>query len=125
MLSKKDNAYLSVARYFAQKSKSRNTHGAVIVKGGRVLGTGWNKDRNRPQIVSPENIKTDCSYHAEEIAIKDAGDNLKGAVIYVARVNRQGKDRDSRPCVKCSSLIEVAGIKKIIYTSEKEVNVSK
>jgi len=37
MLSNKDNAYISVARYFATKSKSRNTHGAVVVKGGRVL----------------------------------------------------------------------------------------
>lgn len=123
MLSKKDKAYLSVARYFATKSKARNTHGAVVVKGGRVLGAGWNKDRNHPLIVSPEHIKTDCSYHAEEVAIKDAGNNLKGAVIYVARVNKQGKDRDSYPCEKCSALIEEAGIKKVIYTSEKGINV--
>lgn len=120
MLSKKDNAYLSVARYFATKSTARNTHGAVVVKGGRVLGTGWNKDRNHPLIVSPEHIKSDCSYHAEEVAIKEAGDNLKGAIIYVARVNKHGSDRDSQPCPKCASLIEEAGIKRVIYTSEKK-----
>lgn len=125
MLSKKDNAYLSVARYFASKSKSRNTHGAVVVKGGRVLGTGWNRDRNPPNIVDPDRIKQDCSYHAEEVAIREAGNNLKGAVIYVARINKQGIDRDSQPCVKCSSLIKEAGIKKVIYTSEKEINASK
>lgn len=123
MLSKKDTAYLSVARYFATKSNARNTHGAVVVKGGRVLGTGWNKDRNHPQIVSPEHIKTDCSYHAEEVAIRESGNNLKGAVIYVARVNKQGLDRDSHPCQKCSELIKSVGIKKVIYTSEKEINV--
>lgn len=122
-MSKKDKAYLSVARYFATKSNARNTHGAVVVKGGRVLGTGWNKDRNNPLIVSPERIKTDCSYHAEEVAIRESGKNLKGAVIYVARVNKQGKDRDSHPCQKCSSLIESVGIKKVVYTSEKEKNV--
>jgi deoxycytidylate deaminase len=122
-LSKKDKAYLSVARYFATKSKARNTHGAVVVKGGRVIGTGWNKDRNSPHIVSPENIKTDCSYHAEEVAIRESGKNIKGAVIYVARVNKQGLDRDSHPCKKCSELIKSVGIKKIIYTSEKEFNV--
>lgn len=125
MLSKKDNAYLSVARYFATKSTARNTHGAVVVKGGRVLGTGFNRNRNHPKIVSPEHIKTDCSFHAEEIAIRESGENLKGAIIYVARVNRQGKDRDSKPCPRCISLIEEVGIKRIIYTSEKEVNVSK
>ena len=124
MISNKDKAYISVARYFATKSKARNTHGAVVVKGGRVLGTGWNRDRNSPNIIDPDRIKHDCSYHAEEIAIREAGQNLKGAVIYVARVNKQGKDRDSKPCVKCSSLIQEAGIKRVIYTSEKEIHVS-
>jgi deoxycytidylate deaminase len=124
MLSKTDRAFLSVARYFATKSASRNTHGAVVVKGGRVLGTGFNKDRNHPRVVSPEHIKTDCSFHAEQLAIRDAGENLKGAKIYVARVNRHGDDRDSQPCSRCLLLIQAAGIKKIIYTSEKGINVS-
>lgn len=118
MLSKRDKSYLSVARYFATKSTAKKTHGCVIVKGGRVLGTGWNKNRNHPTIVSPEHIKTECSYHAEEVAIREAGSNAKGAIIYVARVNKQGKDRDSKPCPKCSMLIEKVGIKRIVYTTQ-------
>jgi deoxycytidylate deaminase len=120
MMSNKDKAYLSVARYFATKSRARNTHGAVVVKGGRVLGTGWNKDRNHPMIVSPDRVKEDCSYHAEEVAIRDSGDNLKGAIIYVARVSKSGSDRDSHPCPKCLSLINEVGIKRVIYTSQKK-----
>lgn len=124
MLSKRDQAYLSVARYFAKKSSARNTHGAVVVKGGRVLGTGWNKNRNHPAIVSPEHIKTDCSYHAEEVAIREAGEyNVRGAILYVARVNKHGKDRDSKPCAKCEKLITEVGIKRVIYTSQKEKSV--
>lgn len=124
MLSNRDRAYLSVARYCATKSTAKNTHGAVVVKGGRVLSTGWNKNRNHPAIVSPEHIKTDCSYHAEEVAIREAGeDNVRGAVIYVARINRKGHDRDSKPCPKCASLIEKVGIKRVIFTMEAgEVN---
>lgn len=119
MLSKKDKAYLSVARYCASKSMARNTHGAVVVKGGRVLATGWNKNRNHPAIVSPEHIKTECSYHAEEVAIREAGeDNVRGAIIYVARINKHGKDRDSKPCPKCSALIERVGIKRVVFTSQ-------
>ena len=119
MLSKKDKAYLSVARYLATKSEARNTHGAVVVRGGRVMGTGFNKNRNHPAIVSPEHIKTDCSYHAEEVAIREAGeDNVKGAIIYVARVNKHGIDRDSKPCPKCSALIDRVGIKRVVYTSQ-------
>jgi deoxycytidylate deaminase len=118
MLSKRDKAYLSVARYFATKSEARNTHGAVVVKGGRVMGTGWNKNRNHPAIVSPEHIKTDCSYHAEQVAIREAGeDNIKGAIIYVARV-KNGSDRDSKPCLRCSDLIDRVGIKRVVFTSQ-------
>lgn len=119
MLSKKDRSYLNVARYFATKSEARNTHGAVVVKGGRVLGTGWNKNRNNPVFVSPEHIKSECSYHAEDVAIRDAGEgNVRGAVIFVARVNRHGNDRDSKPCIRCSDLIDRVGIKRVVFTSE-------
>ena len=122
MISNRDRSYLNVARYFAKKSKSRNTHGAIVVKSGRVVGIGWNKDRNNPNIVSPEHIKSDCSYHAEEVAIREAGElNLKNAIIYVARVNRHGHDRDSKPCSKCSSLINQVGIKRVIFTTEAGV----
>lgn len=123
-LSKKDRSYLGVARYLATKSNARNTHGAIVVKGGRVLGSGWNKNRNHPTIVSPEHIKTNCSYHAEEVAMRDAGeDNLRGAIIYVARVNKNGEDRDSRPCSKCDALIRQAGIKRVVFTMEAgEIN---
>lgn len=115
-LSNKEKAYLSVARYFASKSKARRMHGAVVVKSGRVVGTGFNKDRNNPYYVSPEHIKTHCSVHAEVDAIRDANWNVRGAVLYVARINSQGMDRDSKPCTRCQIVIEEAQIKKVIYT---------
>jgi deoxycytidylate deaminase len=125
MLSKRESAYLSVARYLATKSSAKNTHGAVVVKGGRVVGTGYNKNKNNPHFVSPEHIKTNCSVHAERSAIKDAGYDVKNAVIYIARVNRHGEDRDSKPCSRCLKLIEESGIKRIVYTTQSgRVNVS-
>jgi deoxycytidylate deaminase len=122
MLSKREQAFLSVARYLAKKSDSRQRHGAVIVKGGSVIGTGYNKDRNNPDVVSPEHIKTHCSVHAEIEAIRDAGWNVKGAVLYVARVNSQGKDRYSKPCDRCMTVIEETQIKKVIYTRSDYAN---
>lgn len=91
-------------------------HGAVIVKGGRVLATGINKERNHPMKVSSEHIKTHCSVHAEIDALKKV-DNAQGATIYVARVNRRGEDRNSRQCEYCYKDLKDSGIKKIIYTS--------
>ena len=94
-------------------------HGSVIVKGGRVISTGINKDRSHPRIVSTEHIKDHCSVHAEIDAIKKAKD-VTGATIYVARVNKRGKARDSRPCTRCYEVIKNNGIKKIIYTTSEE-----
>lgn len=115
-LSKSEVAFLSIARYLSTKSEARQRHGAVIVKGGRVLGTGYNKDKNHPMQVSPEHIKTHCSRHAEIEAIRDANWNVKGAVLYVARLNNHGQDRNSKPCIRCQVVIEETQIKKVIYT---------
>ena len=116
MLSKSEAAFLSVARYLSTKSIARRRHGAVIVKGGRVLGTGYNKDKNHPTQVSPEHVKTHCSRHAEIEAIRDANWNVKGAILYVARVNVHGQDRNSKPCTRCEIAIKQSKIKKVIYT---------
>lgn len=119
MMSRKDTGFLNIARLLASHSEERKKHGAVIVKSGRVVGTGFNKFRNHPLNVDPELIKTHCSRHAEQVAIQQAGSNTKGATIYVARVSKQGFDRNSKPCYICSMLIEDAGIKRVIYTTEQ------
>lgn len=119
MLSKSEKAFLSAARYFAGKSESRRKHGAIIVRSGRVVGTGYNKDKNSPLSVSPEHIKTHCSRHAEMEAIRDARGNVGGAILYVARINNQGEDRNSKPCIRCEAIIADHNIKRVIYTKEK------
>lgn len=118
MLSKREIAFLSMARYFAKKSEAKKKHGAVVVKSGRVVGTGFNKNRNNPLFCSPEHIKPHASKHAEIAAIKEAGGNVSGAVLYVARVNNFGQDRNSKPCYLCEAVIKEANIKKVIYTRD-------
>lgn len=123
-LSRRETSFLSVAKYFAEKSQSRQRHGAVVVKGGRVVGTGYNKDKNSPLGVSPEHIKTHCSRHAEVEAIRDAGFSVEGGILYVARVNRQGQGRNSKPCKYCQAVISATKIKRVIYTEgEDNVNI--
>jgi len=120
MLSRRETAFLSMARYFARKSKAKKKHGAVIVKSGRVVGVGYNKNRNNPIFCSPEHIKPHASRHAETHAMREAGGNLSGAVLYVARVNNAGQDRNSKPCKLCEAAIVEANIKKVIYTKDKK-----
>lgn len=115
-LSNSEKAFLAFAKYLASKSRSRQKHGAVVVKAGRVLGIGYNKDKNHPMQVSPEHIKTHCSRHAELEAIRDANWNVRGATLYVARINNTGQDRNSKPCERCEVVINETQIKKVIYT---------
>lgn len=118
MMSNKDENFLNIARLLASHSEERKKHGAVIVKSGRVVGTGFNKFKNHPSNIEPELIKTRCSRHAEQVAIHQAGSHTRGAIIYVARINNHGYDRNSKPCYVCSARIKKAGIKKVIYTTE-------
>jgi pyrimidine deaminase RibD-like protein len=118
MLSRKDVSYLNLARSLAEKSEENKKHGAVVIKSGRVVGYGFNKFKNHTDLIPEDLIKVHCSRHAEEVAIKTAGQNAKGATLYVARVNKQGLDRNSKPCKICTDLIEESGIKKVIYTME-------
>lgn len=88
----------------------------MIVKGGNVLSLGINKMRNHPSIIQEEIIKDACHVHAEIDAIKKVKGQLRGATIYVARVNPFGNGVMSRPCNRCYSAITNAGITKIVYT---------
>ena len=116
-LSKTEERYLDIAMNLARSSTVRRyKHGAVVVKGGRIVSTGINKVRNHPDVLeSPDVIKSDAHVHAEVDAIRKGGD-LRGAKIYVARVNRSGFPGLSRPCESCYGRIVEAGVTKIVYT---------
>lgn len=106
---------MNVARFLATKSDLRHKHGAVVVKSGRVLGMGYNKQRNHPSVIMEGRHRLDCGYHAEIDALKRVPDP-RGCTIFVARVNRQGEDLLSKPCDNCAKELERLGVKKVIYT---------
>ena len=92
---------LELARRGCGHTRPNPPVGAVIVKGGRILGEGWHKKAGGD--------------HAEVAAIKDATRRgvkaLKGAVIYVtlepcSRPGRVGA---------CTDAIVAAGISKVVY----------
>lgn len=87
----------------------------MIVKGGSIISTGINKFRNNPENIPEDLIKTSCSVHAEVDAIRKVN-NVKGATIYVARVNKAGYGVLSRPCDNCFTEIKKAGIRKVVHT---------
>ena len=88
--------------------------GAVIMKGNRVLSTGFNsigysKHSKRP------------TRHAEAAAIckllsKKKMGCLAGAHLYVTRYTFSGTISCSKPCPCCENLIRSVGISTVFYT---------
>jgi len=117
-----DNYFMAVAKLSAMRSKDPSTQvGACIVsKDNRILSIGYNgapngfDDDNFPWDRVGEAINTKYFYvcHAEMNAIMNYRGNkrdLEDARIYV----------DLFPCNECAKLIIQAGIKEVIYLSDK------
>ena len=118
-----DDYFMGVALLAAERSKDPNTQvGACIVdKENRILSTGyngfpqgcsddefpWNRDASQGETKYPFVV------HAELNAILNAsGKSLYGSKLYVALF----------PCNECAKAIIQAGIKEVVYLSDKYHN---
>lgn len=126
-LSKRDQALLNRALAMANLSDCKQKHAAIIVKGGRIIGSGVNTFRNSTVSDFPGGTYTN---HAESNALRsikayrsvgkigaDSSDTIYGARIYIARVSRRRTPAFSRPCDACFAELISAGITDIIYTT--------
>ncbi len=86
--------------------------GAILVKGNRILSMGVNNRKTHPKAEGPHR-----NVHAEFQAILNAGlTDTEGAVCYVYRATKDGKNALSRPCISCTKLLKEAKIKKVYYS---------
>lgn len=118
-LSRSQQSFLKLAMRVAEASECNQRHGAIVVRAGSVLSTGLNKWRNdilTSGILFDEGRSTAVSVHAEIDALSRAK-YTKGATLYIARINKKGTPRFSKPCKNCAKAIKEAGISKIIYTT--------
>lgn len=104
---------MHVARAAASLSPMRTKVGACVVRGGRVLGVGYNK------MGSSRLSSSQWSRHAEVAALLSAGD-CHGATLYVFRGhNKTGEPMLARPCEACAEAIKIAGVKRVVWTSSE------
>lgn len=117
-----DEYFMALAKLTAMRSKDPNTQvGACIVsEDNRILSLGYNgapngyDDSEFPWERVGDNLNTKYMYvcHAERNAIlnyKGSRRDFEGAKIYV----------DLFPCNECAKEIIQAGIKEVIYLSDK------
>ncbi len=114
-----DKNFINIAHEIASASKCVSKQvGAVIVKDGRILSTGYNG--------TPTGY-TNCSSHWEGKYTKDHHDWSKtyeihaemNAIIWAARKGISIEDSTIyvtlEPCSECSKNLIAAGIKRIVY----------
>ena len=118
-----DTYFMGVAKLSAMRSKDPSTQvGACIVsKDNKILSVGYNgapkgfEDDEMPWDREGDFLNTKYAYvcHAELNAILNShGANLEDSKIYV----------DLFPCNECAKAIIQAGIKEVIYLSDKYSN---
>ena len=118
-----DEYFMGVAMLAARRSKDPNTQvGACIVSQDNIIiSTGYNglpngcSDYEYPWEREGEETKDPYVVHAELNAILNAnGRDLRGSRLYVALF----------PCNECAKAIIQAGVKEVLYLSDKYADTS-
>ena len=101
MTNQIDEKYMRMALRLAEKARGRTSPnpmvGAVVVKDGRVIATGYHKRAGEP--------------HAEAIALAKAGAAAKGATLYVTLEPCSHSNKRTPPC---SPLVIQSGVKRVV-----------
>jgi len=96
-----DEKYMRMALRLAEKAKGRTSPnpmvGAVVVKGGKVIASGYHRKAGEP--------------HAEAIALRKAGSKAKGATLYVTLEPCSHTDKRTPPC---TPLVLQSGVKRVV-----------
>ena len=119
-----DDYYLGIARAVAARGDCiRRQHGAVIVKGHKIVSTGYNGAAPKSEYscgatgLCPRNLDPNARHsqgeydlcwatHAEANALLRASwDDMQDATIYIT----------GEPCPGCTKLIKSAGIARIVF----------
>ena len=104
-----------LARNASKYSDHRVKVGACVVKNGKPVSVGFNICKTHPQYTKGK-VR---SLHAEIRAIINSATDLAGSTIYIYRQHKNGNPALARPCELCQEIIQDAGIKWMIYTTDK------
>ena len=115
--------FIDASARTAQESEFPNyRHGAVLVRGGSILSSAFNKS-NHINWANKFRAK-DCghaTHHAElGTVLGMAREKTTGATVYVARIGKSGELKMSKPCEMCQQVLAHVGVKKVYYSIDDE-----
>lgn len=120
---------LEIAKEYAKKNPTDlNKMAAVIAKGRKIIGIGYNSRKTHPlmlKFAEADNELKTC-LHAEIDAIRQAlrqydEEELQGASIYIARVLKNGETAMAKPCNVCQKALEAYGICAVYWTDNENM----
>ena len=94
--------------------------GAVIVKGNRVIGIGYNKIGHCKINSFPNSRHAEMDVILKVLRKEDGLSSLAGSTLYVSRITTHGTAM-AKPCVKCMKLARSVGVKEVIYTTDNNL----
>lgn len=110
---------LDLAKHMAFKSVSKFRLGAVLVKKGRVVSTGFNQMRKSHPIMQKYLGKSDFTLglHAEiHACIGVPAEDLLGADLWVCRLHKDGSLAMAHPCKICQKFLTDVGVRRVYYS---------
>ena len=102
----------------AKKSEYRFKMGAVIFKGNRIIGKGYNAIRSCSSI-DPKYRRFNNALHCELRALLSVKNwkNLKGADMLVIKISKTtGSLSNAKPCYHCQCALQSVGIRNVYFT---------
>lgn len=95
-----------LGKRLATKSEKKFRHSALVLKGGALISSGYNKDARHAEIHGLRAIWHKTNYY-------------RGATLISIRIKKNGSYGHSRPCINCMGTIIDRGISKIIFMDKK------
>lgn len=86
-------------------------------KGFMLAAVGERSDGTTVCSINGWNVKVEPKHHAEGRVVRKLD---VGAVVYVARVRKNGDVAMSRPCPACQALLRSRGVRAVHYTISPE-----
>ena len=117
----KNKRYIEFAKRVAEQSSyGKFRHGAVLVKGNSVRSISCNKHRHCSFGARfRKEGYGEATLHAELGAILGMDrSTTQGSTVYVARINKEGEARISKPCPMCEAAMRHVGVRRVYYTNE-------
>jgi len=124
----KQDRYIELAKNVAaQADHGEHFHGAVLVKGGKIINcshnsVNFNKFAAHYVHLNDGRKKIHASLHAEIGCILGLPRKVTHkADVYVVRVRHTGELAMSKPCAMCEQVLRHVGVKRVFFSDDSGI----